>query len=148
VKILFKIMSCALLLLGATLFIYFYPTDLYADTHACSQEEAYAAEQESDRLENWDDLYRSFRKYHHCDDGAISEGYSYTVTKLLTMHWKEAGDLVRLSKKSKKFENFVISHVNETMSQLEADQVLRSATDRCPVDGASLCERLKLAVQN
>ena len=70
------------------------------------------------------------------------------MVKLLTRHWSELGKLVNLVKSSNKFEEFVISHINETMSQSEADQVLRNISDRCPRGAIKLCERLRLAVQD
>jgi hypothetical protein len=49
----------------------------------CSQEEAIQAETEASTLKDWTAVYISFKRFSHCDDAAISEGYSDAVGRLL-----------------------------------------------------------------
>ncbi|MGE8279813.1 MAG: hypothetical protein ACN6O2_05195 [Stenotrophomonas sp.] len=131
-------------LLIATLFA-FGLGDARADARPCSSREAFAAEQEASTLRDWDALYRSYEQFSHCDDGAISEGYSYSVAWLLTDRWEGFGRLLALAKHSSHFEDFVVSHINETMSQENAKRLLRNLAE-CPPSGEKLCSRLKSAV--
>ena len=116
-----------------------------ADARACSDKEALAAEQEASTLRDWSALYRSYKKFSHCDDGGISEGYSYSVAWLLTKRWDEFGKLLELTKQSSPFEDFVVSHVNETMSQADAERLRRNLA-KCPSSGKRLCLRLRSAL--
>lgn len=131
-------------LLIATLFV-FGLGDARADARPCSSRDAFAAEQEASTLKDWDALYRSYEKFSHCDDGAVSEGYSYSVAWLLTGRWEGFGRLLVLAKQSSHFEDFVVSHVNETMSQDDANRLLRNLAE-CSRSGEKLCSRLKSAV--
>jgi len=42
----------------------------------CTKAAAIEAEQEADSLSDWHHIFRSFRRFSQCDDGAIAEGYS------------------------------------------------------------------------
>ncbi|HEV7817019.1 MAG TPA: hypothetical protein VGP06_18215, partial [Janthinobacterium sp.] len=53
----------------------------------CTREEAIQAETEASSLKDWDAVYRSFKRFSHCDDAAIGEGYSDVVGRLLTTDW-------------------------------------------------------------
>lgn len=121
--------------------------DVLADARVCSQKEAIAAEEGSDKIKSWNDLYRAYSKYAHCDDGAISEGYSYSVTTLLTDRWESFPQLGVLTRRSSEFEDFVISHINETMSLSEADEILGNVTKKCPKETAKLCARIESAAR-
>jgi hypothetical protein len=49
----------------------------------CTREEAMQAADDTDHLDNWNAVYRSFKRFSQCDDGGIAEGYSDDVGKLL-----------------------------------------------------------------
>jgi hypothetical protein len=134
------------LLMSAALVGALWAGDVRADTRECSKKEAFAAEQEASVLKSWGELYHSYKRYSHCDDGAISEGYSYSVAWLLTERWSKIGEFLAIVKQSSDFEDFVVSHVNETMSQYDADIILRNVSTRCPKAGLKFCPRLKKAV--
>src|SRR6266851_7181874 len=85
-------------------------------TPLCTGEQAKKAEAEADQLKGWNAVYRSFVRYGHCDDGAIAEGYSDSVAKLLANHWAEIQDLRKLTLESPEFSNFVLRHIDELMS--------------------------------
>src|SRR6476660_7394600 len=38
-------------------------------TKKCTQAEAMQAEKEADSLKNWDQIYRAYKRFSHCDDG-------------------------------------------------------------------------------
>ena len=93
-------------------------------------------------LTSWRALHTSFVKYRHCDDGAIAEGYSESVTLLLADHWKSLPDLGRLTEKDKEFEKFVLRHVNETVPRERLERIAKNARQRCPKQLSGLCEQL------
>ncbi len=108
----------------------------------CTRAQAEKAEAEADQLKGWNAVYLSFSKYAHCDDGAIAEGYSDSVAKLLANHWAEFRDLKRLTLESHEFSDFVLRHVDELMSPDEAKLIEQNARLRCPANGKALCRSI------
>lgn len=105
----------------------------------CSREEERQALDEYEELKIWEDIYQSFNRYGHCDDGAIAEGYSDKVVHLLATNWKSFPELNRLAKKDPAFRNFVIRHINGTADTQELRSAQQNARRRCPVEGKALC---------
>jgi hypothetical protein len=49
----------------------------------CSLDQEIAAESSAGTLRNWAEVYSSFERFGHCDDGAIADGYSESISKIL-----------------------------------------------------------------
>ena len=101
-----------------------------ATQKVCTQAEAKEAQIEAYQLNDWDSVYRSFKRFAHCDDGGIAEAYSDSVGRLLARDWKHLDALVRLTS-DPGFEEFVIRHIDETMSEDEAALVINNARQHC-----------------
>ena len=69
----------------------------------CTRAEAVKAEQEAGYLKNWNAVYASFGRYHHCDSGATAEGYSDTIAKLFANEWRNVETAKRLMTKDSLF---------------------------------------------
>jgi hypothetical protein len=110
----------------------------------CNAADAIAAQEESDALPNWEQLHRSFKRFGHCDDGAIGEGWSDTVVRLLTKEWSTLLALVQIVAKDREFERFVLKHVDELMSPDQARQIVANARTKCPRNARRLCRELEL----
>jgi len=108
----------------------------------CSTPEASQAEREADELEDWDSVYLSFKRFGQCDEGVIAEKYSASVGRLLIQDWKDLNALLRLAASDKDFEKFVIRHIDETMSEDEAAQVIDNARQHCPAEAQWLCKSI------
>jgi hypothetical protein len=105
----------------------------------CTQEEAMQAETEAARLRDWAAVYDSFTRFAHCDQGAIGEGYSDTVVRLLTRQWEEVADLQRLTARNKRFEQFVVHHIDALMTREDLQVIAENARSRCPTQAKRLC---------
>jgi hypothetical protein len=114
----------------------------------CTQDEAIRAEQESNRLNDWNSVYLSFQRFAHCDDGAISEGYSDSIGRLLSVNWKDFPRLLTLTTDDQKFERFVIKHIDETVPKKVLDIIIENASNKCPTDGTRLCRLIKEAASS
>src|SRR5689334_21589902 len=88
----------------------------YAQNHACTSLEGRHALEEADTLRSWDALYKSYRTFGHCDDGAIGEGYSESVARILADHWDTLPRFVQLAGKDAAFQAFVIRHLDATLN--------------------------------
>lgn len=109
----------------------------------CTRDEAIRAEQESNRLSDWDSVYLSFQCFSHCDDGAISEGYSDSIGRLLSANWKDFPRLIKLTTEDRAFERFVIKHIDETVPKKVLDVIISNVNNKCPADGKRLCRLIK-----
>jgi hypothetical protein len=118
-----------------------------AESVSCPREQAQKAEAEADQLRSWSTVYASFRRYAGCDDGAVGEGYSDSIAKLLSSHWREFEQLRELATRNSSFRSFVLRHVDELMTPEQATSIARNAEYHCPTKAKSLCrdilQRLK-----
>ena len=115
----------------------------YASDKVCTREEAMQAETESSTLKDWDSVYRAFKHFAHCDDGAIGEGYSDSVARLLAQDWAHIGKANDLVSSDKKFERFVLRHIDELMSPTQAKIINENARVHCPAGVERLCKLIE-----
>jgi len=91
-------------------------------------------------LPSWADVHRSFERFAQCDDGAIGEGYSNAVARLLSDSWSSFNQLNRLVANDRTFEKFVLHHVDELMSPAQAQKIVDNARAHCPLHATRLCK--------
>ena len=103
---------------------------------------------EAESLPDWNSLYASFKKYSHCDDGAIWEGYSETVSRLFADKWLSMGGLRRLTSRDAAFRAFVLKHVDELWTLERATRVRALASAQCPRPARGLCRDLLLQLDD
>jgi hypothetical protein len=115
----------------------------HAQQQPCSPEEARLAESEADTLRSWDAVYRSYKLYRQCDDGAIGEGYSESVARILVDHWNTLPRLASLTDKDPEFRRFVLDHVDATLDVNDAKKISAKARTQCPTGLRSLCDNLR-----
>lgn len=114
----------------------------------CTKQKAIDADKDLDRLTDWTAVYRTFRLYRQCDDGAVAEGYSDAVAKLLVNRWQTLRDLAMLSRQHPEFERFVLWHIDTTTGLKNAQTIIANARNRCPADLKALCGRLEAKAKN
>ena len=113
-----------------------------AAQRVCTDVEAGQAQREADQLRDWDSVYRSFKRFAHCDQGSIGEEYSDSVSRLLVHDWKHLDALLRFTAADTDFEQFVIRHIDETMSEDEAALIINNARLHCPSEARRLCKSI------
>lgn len=111
----------------------------YPQKHPCSDGEARAALDEAGTRHSWDALYKSYKSYGHCDDGAIGEGYSESVARILVDHWNAVSRLAQLGHKDAEFQAFVLHHVDATLNIADVEKVRTTAKAQCPNGLRTLC---------
>lgn len=136
IKILILILSIFILCLNAS-----------AHDKLCTKAEAIEAENSVTRLNNWKDIYLSFKKYGHCDDGAIAEGYSDTVVRMLADRWDELATLNKLTSSDKEFYTFVLRHIDATADKSEIEKTITNSSKHCPKSASALCSVLEKAAR-
>jgi hypothetical protein len=105
----------------------------------CTKSEAMQAEKEVDSLGDWDHVYRSYRRFSQCDDGAIGEGYSDAVGKLLANDWGHLNRLLALTKSDAGFQQFVVKHIDETLPDKTLQRISNNARSSCLAGAEKLC---------
>src|SRR5579862_9488583 len=80
----------------------------YAQDRGCTDSDSKRAESEAETLRSWDSVYKSYSLYRNCDDGAIAEGYSESVARILVDHWSTLDQLTVLTKKNPGFFRFTL----------------------------------------
>jgi hypothetical protein len=114
----------------------------YAQKHPCSDGEGRAALDEAVTLRSWDALYKSYKSYRHCDDGAIGEGYSESVARILVDHWNTLSRLAQLGNKDAEFRAFVVHHVDATLNMDDVEKIKTRTKAQCPNGLRTLCSDL------
>lgn len=113
-----------------------------ASQKACTEAEADKALDQADQLKDWDAVYRSFNRFSRCDDGAVAEGYSDTVGRLLAHDWKDFSALSKLVAADKRFASFVLGHIDETLPSDELQTIETNAKQKCPAGESVLCKKI------
>jgi hypothetical protein len=97
---------------------------------------------EADTIRTWDGLYRSYGLYRSCDDGAVGEGYSESVARILADHWGTLPRLADLGKKDGRFRQFVLRHVDASLDMKDIEEIKTRARTQCPRRLGTLCHEL------
>src|SRR5579864_451802 len=108
-------------------------------TKKCTQAEATQAEKGADSLKDWDQVYRSYKRFSQCDDGAIAEGYSDSVTKLLADDWTSFNRLLPITNRNRNFRDFMLKHIDESVPGNRLEKIADNVRSQCPARGKSLC---------
>jgi hypothetical protein len=119
-----------------------------ANEKVCTMDEGIRAESETDQLNDWDAVYRYFKAYGHCDNGAASEGSADAIIRLLVSDWKHLDTFARLAASDTVFEKFVLNHIDELASQEELRTIEKNAKSLCPLGETPLCTRIEARVSS
>ena len=105
----------------------------------CNQNEAIEAESTAAYIKSWNKLEEHYVSFGHCDDGAIAEGYSESVSYLMENNWPEF-----LSYKMElPFFNFVKKHIDETWGADRLKKVAQLASNHCNKAKEAICVRIQ-----
>jgi hypothetical protein len=108
----------------------------------CSRSEAMRARLEIGRLEDWSSMYASYKRFRHCDVGALAEEYSYAISRLLSRHWDDVAALLSLTAEHEEFKGFILRHINEDIPEEEAQRIINNSRQHCPANGEWLCRAI------
>jgi hypothetical protein len=114
----------------------------HAQKRACADAEGRRALDDAGTLRSWDALYGSYSLYRQCDDGAIGEGYSESVARILVDHWTTLPQLVQVAGKDIGFRAFVMKHVDATLNTDDLVKIKKNAQTQCPKGLQATCSDL------
>jgi len=101
----------------------------------CTKQDAIKAETTAAYIQSWGKLEEHYSKYWHCDDGAIAEGYSESISFLMGNQWPEFLSY----KMGNSFLYFVQRHIDETWDAHRLNKVAKLASSNCNKSKESIC---------
>lgn len=112
----------------------------------CTPAEAEAAERAAGGAHrSWAELHAQYAKFARdaaCDDGAIAEGWSDAVARLLAGRWGELEALAQFAEADPGFLTFVLGHLDASAAWGDLKRASESANTLCPPRHALLCQQL------
>ncbi|WP_322081044.1 hypothetical protein [Burkholderia sp. BCC1972] len=115
------------------------------DTRVCTAEEAQKAEAVAAVGRSWKELHLQFLQYAHCDDGAIAEGFSESITLLLADHWETVRQIEPMIAPDPAFRKFIIRHIDEAVPVDRLQRIARNAINQCPRNLNYFCQDIRAA---
>lgn len=88
---------------------------------------------------DWNGLYRLFKQFGACDDGAIGERFSADVAQLFSKQWTHLDMLSRLTAADRAFEQFVLRHIDTTLDEDDLLHITDNSKSRCPTGEERIC---------
>jgi hypothetical protein len=119
-----------------------------ANQRVCTRDDEKRALDEADSLKDWNEVYRSFKRFAQCDDGAIAEGYGDTVGRLLVTDWQHVNVLYELTVSDSSFKRFVLRHIDGSLDQDVLKTIAVNARQRCPSGRTAFCTLIAAKVKN
>ena len=113
----------------------------------CSAQEAQDAEVASVTPKTWKDFHAIFVRFGHCDDGAIAEGFSDSVGRLLAGKGGRLRELSALCAQDRSFQRFTVNHADETLSDDVIVEALMNVRKGCPPGRDDLCRDLEFKLE-
>lgn len=98
-------------------------------------------------IKSWSQLQQHYHRFGRgrCDDGALAEGYSDVVEKLL-LKWSGVAKLPFLVKSDPEFRAFILHHIDELWQQGNPEIAAAHARKKCPKSAVKLCRDIVKAV--
>jgi len=90
-------------------------------------------------VQSWESFHSIFERFGSCDKARIAEEFSYTISRLLTRHWGDVGELIRLSAEDEGFKAFILRHIDENIPEEEGQLIERNCREHPPAGGEWLC---------
>jgi len=119
---------------------------VFSQSRPCTDAEDQQVEKEAVTLRTWDSLYKSYKRYGHCDDVDAAEGYSESIARILADHWETLPHLAQLIQHDEAFGRFV--GLDGTMNVNDLTKIKRLSTAHCPVGLKELCAKLRHDADN
>lgn len=109
---------------------------------SCKGDEARRALIDAGKLTSWEDVYQSYKKFGHCDDGALAESYDHSIVRILSSESPKLDDLHAVAKSDIDFRKFVVRHVAGAVSRDDLKRILFNLSQYCPGDAKDMCAEL------
>jgi hypothetical protein len=117
-----------------------------AQDKACSPAEMAAAEKAVDRVVNWEQLYKTWQEYKHCDKGTVEEIFTEALLRCI-VEWKQVEGLAGPMGKDPGYKDFVVRHLNSPAAKSDLDAIYSRAKSNSPKGLDAFCAQISSAVK-
>ncbi len=100
------------------------------------------AEEAMDFLDNWSNVYLAYVRFRQEDDGAIAEGFSDAVARLLSQQWPRLKDAQAYMAMDSAFGGFILSHIDESADTGDLNRIRILAAKGCPQSALPFCKEI------
>ena len=105
--------------------------------------DAKSAEEATDQLHSWHNVYQFFKRYRNCYDGSVAEGAEEKIQLLWADHWSTLPEMIALTNKDRAFQKFIWQRISdEDFPRDEFERVVRHARAECPEVATIFCRAI------
>ena len=112
----------------------------------CTKADVANAEKAIERSNNWNQLYRSWQDYRHCDTGAVADGYTDSLMRLM-VEWKGVDTLAAAMQKDPEFKEWVLARLKSPAAKDDQPTIYSRAMSSCPKAMDALCAEIAESVK-
>lgn len=114
---------------------------------ACSTSEAKDAENAVASIRSFGEFREAYRRYSHCDDGSVAEGFSEASTSIVVSQWGDIRNIDSELGLDSHLRNFFIKHVDATAPLERLGEIERLSGASCPKESELLCAEISAAAK-
>jgi hypothetical protein len=96
---------------------------------------------------SWSTLNRHWQFFRQCDDGALAEGYSDAVVRLLANRWRQFDAFASLARRDSDFRRWAIAHIDASASSNDLRVIVQHARRCADRSNEDLCRRVERAAR-
>jgi hypothetical protein len=104
----------------------------------CTPRDAAAAVKAIDRVNNWEQLHKSWKDFRQCDSGPTADGYTDAIMRL-GVDWKNMGTLAANMRDDPQYHDFILTHVKSDPAKDDRDALFSRAKASCPKGLEAFC---------
>ena len=112
----------------------------------CAPNDLSAAEKAIDRVVNWQQLYKAWQDYRHCDQGNAGELFTEAILRLV-VPWKGIEELAGAMERDADYRAFVVKHLGSPEAKDDRESVNSRAKNNCPKGQDGFCDQIAKAVK-
>jgi hypothetical protein len=113
---------------------------------ACTKADAATGEKAIERVNNWNQMYKSWQDYRHCDAGAVADAYTDTLLRLF-VEWKGVDALAGTMKKDAQYNEWVHARLKSPAAKDDQAAVYSRVKASCPSGMDAFCSELAESVK-
>ena len=118
----------------------------HAADKTCTKGDSANAEKAIERVLNWPQLQKAWQDYRHCDTGAVADGYTDALMRMM-VDWKGMESLGAAMQKDAQYKEFIYAHIKSPTAKDDHAMVYSRARASCPKGLDEFCTELAETVK-
>jgi hypothetical protein len=117
----------------------------HAADKTCTKADSAKAQKVIDAVVTWQQLYKAWSDYQHCDTGEVADLYTDALLRL-AVDWKDAGVFAAAAQKDPQYKAFVFEHLKSPAAKDDRATIRSRAKTMCPAGQDTFCGELAEAM--